>query len=208
MTIFYYCPWNRCFIVRIPEIGLFNLARSRCKIYTAFLAEVLLIWTRSHSCKTFFLNLTRILSTCEIKWYYGSWLTMLAHKCLCNIALMSWITAVNEISKIVSLFLLDTYHLFLLKKETYHLYCLLGILFSFDDNINGKSNDFWLLYFCRYCANLLVPILFSQWPPIVLPDNYYIEHASPEEQIALAGLTGHHIVATALSLLGCTRDAL
>ncbi|PIA65461.1 hypothetical protein AQUCO_00100748v1 [Aquilegia coerulea] len=46
-----------------------------------------------------------------------------------------------------------------------------------------------------------------RWRPIVLPDNY-IEHASPKEQLALAGLTGHHIAATALSLLGRTRDAL
>ncbi|KAF5182381.1 1-deoxy-D-xylulose-5-phosphate synthase [Thalictrum thalictroides] len=46
-----------------------------------------------------------------------------------------------------------------------------------------------------------------KWRPIVLPDNY-IEHASPREQLALAGLTGHHIAATALSLLGRTRDAL
>lgn len=46
-----------------------------------------------------------------------------------------------------------------------------------------------------------------KWRPIVLPDNY-IEHASPEEQLAIAGLTGHHIAATALSLLGRTREAL
>ncbi|XP_022729832.1 probable 1-deoxy-D-xylulose-5-phosphate synthase, chloroplastic isoform X2 [Durio zibethinus] len=46
-----------------------------------------------------------------------------------------------------------------------------------------------------------------KWRPIVLPDNY-IEHASPKEQLALAGLTGHHIAATALSLLGRTREAL
>nr|QSL78011.1 1-deoxy-D-xylulose-5-phosphate synthase like 2 [Nigella sativa] len=46
-----------------------------------------------------------------------------------------------------------------------------------------------------------------KWRPIVLPDNY-IEHASPKEQHALAGLSGHHIAATALSLLGRTRDAL
>lgn len=48
---------------------------------------------------------------------------------------------------------------------------------------------------------------FFQWRPIVLPDNY-IEHASPTKQLALAGLTGHHIAATALSLLGRTREAL
>ncbi|XXG45638.1 hypothetical protein AAC387_Pa02g0671 [Persea americana] len=46
-----------------------------------------------------------------------------------------------------------------------------------------------------------------KWRPIVLPDKY-IEHASPKEQMVLAGLTGHHIAATALSLLGRTRDAL
>ncbi|XP_024033824.1 probable 1-deoxy-D-xylulose-5-phosphate synthase, chloroplastic isoform X2 [Citrus clementina] len=46
-----------------------------------------------------------------------------------------------------------------------------------------------------------------KWRPIVLPDNY-IEHASPTQQLALAGLTGHHIAATALSLLGRTREAL
>ncbi|XAR69357.1 1-deoxy-D-xylulose-5-phosphate synthase [Bertholletia excelsa] len=47
----------------------------------------------------------------------------------------------------------------------------------------------------------------TKWRPIVLPDNY-IEHASPKEQLALAGLTGHHIAATTLSLLGRTREAL
>lgn len=47
----------------------------------------------------------------------------------------------------------------------------------------------------------------TKWRPIVLPDRY-IEHASPKEQLALAGLTGHHIAATALSLLGRTREAL
>uniref|UniRef100_A0A1D1YFE2 1-deoxy-D-xylulose-5-phosphate synthase n=1 Tax=Anthurium amnicola TaxID=1678845 RepID=A0A1D1YFE2_9ARAE len=46
-----------------------------------------------------------------------------------------------------------------------------------------------------------------KWRPIVLPDNY-IEHASPKEQLEIAGLTGHHIAATILSLLGRTRDAL
>lgn len=47
----------------------------------------------------------------------------------------------------------------------------------------------------------------TKWRPIVLPDRY-IEHASPKEQLALAGLTGHHIAATTLSLLGRTREAL
>lgn len=48
---------------------------------------------------------------------------------------------------------------------------------------------------------------FWQWRPVVLPDRY-IEHASPSEQLEEAGLTGHHIAATALSLLGRTREAL
>ncbi|KAK4274412.1 hypothetical protein QN277_017633 [Acacia crassicarpa] len=46
-----------------------------------------------------------------------------------------------------------------------------------------------------------------KWRPIVLPDCY-IEHASPSEQLDQAGLTGHHIAATALSLLGRPREAL
>ncbi|XP_028752308.1 probable 1-deoxy-D-xylulose-5-phosphate synthase, chloroplastic [Neltuma alba] len=46
-----------------------------------------------------------------------------------------------------------------------------------------------------------------KWRPIVLPDNY-IEQASPDEQLDQAGLSGHHIAATALSLLGRTREAL
>ncbi|KAL2897806.1 putative 1-deoxy-D-xylulose-5-phosphate synthase chloroplastic [Bienertia sinuspersici] len=46
-----------------------------------------------------------------------------------------------------------------------------------------------------------------KWRPIVLPDTY-IEHASPNEQLTCAGLTGHHIAATVLSLLGRTREAL
>ncbi|KAK7311858.1 hypothetical protein RJT34_10280 [Clitoria ternatea] len=46
-----------------------------------------------------------------------------------------------------------------------------------------------------------------KWRPIALPDSY-IEHASPNEQLDQAGLTGHHIAATALSLLGRTREAL
>ncbi|KAF6158458.1 hypothetical protein GIB67_022055, partial [Kingdonia uniflora] len=46
-----------------------------------------------------------------------------------------------------------------------------------------------------------------KWRPIVLPDKY-IEQASQKEQLSLAGLTGHHIAATALGLLGRTRDAL
>ncbi|XP_047943492.1 probable 1-deoxy-D-xylulose-5-phosphate synthase, chloroplastic [Salvia hispanica] len=46
-----------------------------------------------------------------------------------------------------------------------------------------------------------------KWRPITLPDNY-IEAAQPNEQLAAAGLTGNHIAATALNLLGRTRDAL
>lgn len=46
-----------------------------------------------------------------------------------------------------------------------------------------------------------------KWRPIVLPDRY-IEHASLAEQLDLAGLTAHHIAATALTLLGRHRDAL
>ncbi|XP_042418967.1 probable 1-deoxy-D-xylulose-5-phosphate synthase, chloroplastic isoform X1 [Zingiber officinale] len=45
-----------------------------------------------------------------------------------------------------------------------------------------------------------------KWRPVLLPDNY-IEHASPREQLDIAGLTGHHIAATALSLLGRFREA-
>ncbi|XP_057838579.2 probable 1-deoxy-D-xylulose-5-phosphate synthase, chloroplastic isoform X1 [Cryptomeria japonica] len=46
-----------------------------------------------------------------------------------------------------------------------------------------------------------------KWRPIVLPDHY-IEHGSTREQLSHAGLTGTHIAATALTLLGRTRDAL
>ncbi|KAG8093964.1 hypothetical protein GUJ93_ZPchr0012g20410 [Zizania palustris] len=46
-----------------------------------------------------------------------------------------------------------------------------------------------------------------KWRPIVLPDRY-IEHASLTEQLDMAGLTAHHIAATALTLLGRHRDAL
>ncbi|KAF2303878.1 hypothetical protein GH714_024054 [Hevea brasiliensis] len=45
-----------------------------------------------------------------------------------------------------------------------------------------------------------------KWRPIVLPDSY-VEHALPKEQLTLAGLTGHHIAATVLRLLGRTREA-
>nr|AFU75320.1 1-deoxy-D-xylulose-5-phosphate synthase 3 [Aquilaria sinensis] len=46
-----------------------------------------------------------------------------------------------------------------------------------------------------------------KWRPIVLPDKY-IEQALPGEQLEDAGLTGHHIAATALTLLGRNREAL
>ncbi|XP_050209807.1 probable 1-deoxy-D-xylulose-5-phosphate synthase, chloroplastic [Mercurialis annua] len=46
-----------------------------------------------------------------------------------------------------------------------------------------------------------------KWRPIMLPDRY-IEHALPKEQLNMAGLTGHHIAATVLRLLGRTREAL
>ncbi|KAL0330254.1 UNVERIFIED_CONTAM: putative 1-deoxy-D-xylulose-5-phosphate synthase, chloroplastic [Sesamum radiatum] len=46
-----------------------------------------------------------------------------------------------------------------------------------------------------------------KWRPMTLPDNY-IEGALPQDQLALAGLSGNHIAATALNLLGRTRDAL
>ncbi|XP_020549883.1 1-deoxy-D-xylulose-5-phosphate synthase, chloroplastic, partial [Sesamum indicum] len=40
-----------------------------------------------------------------------------------------------------------------------------------------------------------------KWRPMTLPDNY-IEGALPQDQLALAGLSGNHIAATALNLLG------
>eukprot|EP01018_Ginkgo_biloba_P022401 Gb_25257 [translate_table: standard] len=46
-----------------------------------------------------------------------------------------------------------------------------------------------------------------KWRPIVLPDRY-IEHGAPRDQFSYAGLTETHIAATALNLLGRTRDAL
>ena len=46
-----------------------------------------------------------------------------------------------------------------------------------------------------------------QWRPIVLPDCY-IGGASRKQQLEVAGLTGRHIAATALTILGRTRDAL
>ncbi|KAG6554046.1 hypothetical protein Mapa_003961 [Marchantia paleacea] len=46
-----------------------------------------------------------------------------------------------------------------------------------------------------------------KWRPLVLPDRY-IEHGSPADQYAEAGLTAAHIAATALNVLGKTREAL
>jgi len=42
---------------------------------------------------------------------------------------------------------------------------------------------------------------------MVLPDRY-IEHGSPMDQLAEAGLTASHIAATALNLMGTPREAL
>ncbi|CAN1828191.1 1-deoxy-D-xylulose-5-phosphate synthase 1, chloroplastic [Linum perenne] len=46
-----------------------------------------------------------------------------------------------------------------------------------------------------------------KWRPIVLPDSY-VENALPEEQLARAGLSGHHIAATVLRLMGRAREAV
>ncbi|XP_010466391.1 PREDICTED: 1-deoxy-D-xylulose-5-phosphate synthase, chloroplastic-like [Camelina sativa] len=46
-----------------------------------------------------------------------------------------------------------------------------------------------------------------KWRPMVLPDRY-IEHGSPVDQLAEAGLTASHIAATALNLMGTPREAL
>ncbi|MCO5614225.1 hypothetical protein L7F22_068505 [Adiantum nelumboides] len=46
-----------------------------------------------------------------------------------------------------------------------------------------------------------------KWRPIVLPDRY-IEHGSPADQLAEAGLTASHIAASVLQMLGRARDAL
>lgn len=46
-----------------------------------------------------------------------------------------------------------------------------------------------------------------QWRPLVLPDRY-IEHGSPADQLAEAGLTPSHIAATVFDMLGQTREAL
>lgn len=50
-------------------------------------------------------------------------------------------------------------------------------------------------------------LVFEQWRPLVLPDRY-IEHGAPKDQFAEAGLTAAHIAATALNVLGKTREAL
>ncbi|KAJ8441715.1 hypothetical protein Cgig2_019102 [Carnegiea gigantea] len=46
-----------------------------------------------------------------------------------------------------------------------------------------------------------------KWRPLVLPDRY-IEHGSPADQLAEAGLTPSHIAATVFNILGQTREAL
>lgn len=46
-----------------------------------------------------------------------------------------------------------------------------------------------------------------KWRPLVLPDRY-IEHGSPADQLAEAGLTPSHIAATVFNVLGQTREAL
>ncbi|GAB4851213.1 Transketolase-like protein 1 [Ancistrocladus abbreviatus] len=46
-----------------------------------------------------------------------------------------------------------------------------------------------------------------KWRPMVLPDRY-IEHGSPADQLAEAGLTPAHIAATVFNILGQTREAL
>jgi 1-deoxy-D-xylulose-5-phosphate synthase len=62
------------------------------------------------------------------------------------------------------------------------------------------SNTFFVVV-----VNFLVQLF--KWRPIVLPDNY-IEHTSADEQLNLAGLSGHQIAATTLSLLGSNREAI
>ncbi|KAG5628126.1 hypothetical protein H5410_013344 [Solanum commersonii] len=60
-------------------------------------------------------------------------------------------------------------------------------------------------YFQRLLKLSLV--YFVQWRPIVLPDRY-IDHGSPVDQLAEAGLTPSHIAATVFNILGQTREAL
>ncbi|KAJ8493159.1 hypothetical protein OPV22_014880 [Ensete ventricosum] len=47
----------------------------------------------------------------------------------------------------------------------------------------------------------------TKWRPLVLPDRY-IEHGSPSDQLAEAGLTPSHVAATVFNILGQTREAL
>lgn len=46
-----------------------------------------------------------------------------------------------------------------------------------------------------------------KWRPIVLPDRY-VEHGSPADQLAEAGLTASHVAASVLQMLGRPRDAM
>ncbi|XP_057957102.1 probable 1-deoxy-D-xylulose-5-phosphate synthase, chloroplastic isoform X1 [Malania oleifera] len=46
-----------------------------------------------------------------------------------------------------------------------------------------------------------------KWRPLVLPDRY-IEHGSPVDQLAEAGLTASHIAGTVFNMLGHAREAL
>ncbi|KAL4388770.1 hypothetical protein GQ457_09G022970 [Hibiscus cannabinus] len=46
-----------------------------------------------------------------------------------------------------------------------------------------------------------------KWRPVVLPDRY-IDHGSPADQLAEAGLTPSHIAATVFNVLGQKREAL
>lgn len=46
-----------------------------------------------------------------------------------------------------------------------------------------------------------------QWRPLVLPDRY-IDHGSPVDQLAEAGLTPSHIAATVFNVLEQKREAL
>ncbi|XWS08666.1 hypothetical protein CRYUN_Cryun40dG0020900 [Craigia yunnanensis] len=46
-----------------------------------------------------------------------------------------------------------------------------------------------------------------KWRPLVLPDRY-IDHGSPADQLAQAGLTPSHIAATVFNVLGQKREAL
>ncbi|GAB2221441.1 hypothetical protein Droror1_Dr00012619 [Drosera rotundifolia] len=45
-----------------------------------------------------------------------------------------------------------------------------------------------------------------KWRPMVLPDRY-IDHGSPNDQLAEAGLTASHIAATVLNIIGKNREA-